>query len=130
VPLDPSPHVDFADSPDAAAWIGHRRMAWELQAGYRVGNEVPQGYATYLRILHRSSFPGMPEEAVLDALATSFERCGDSGTGADERLAAVISEQEGIDVQPVAWEDRLDQPPGPASWPGFEAGPPGGGGGI
>ncbi|PYX68203.1 MAG: hypothetical protein DMG78_25830 [Acidobacteria bacterium] len=202
-PVDPWPHADFADSPDPAAWIGHRRMAWEPQAGYRVGNEVPQGYATYLRILHRSSLPGMPEEAVLDALVTGFERGGDTWTtacwfaywkgwgaleanlqaltgrttwtsvveeqgaftlgdrdyvlmsgplaavlrrpdpptptlspqlwwpedghwfvatdidfhfslvGADEHLAAVISEQEGIDVQQVAWEDRLNMPPGP-----------------
>ena len=67
-------------------------MAWEPGAGYRVGNEVPRGYATYLRVSHRSRpprerrlmsvwkqtevYPGMPEEAVLRALVSTFGRTG------------------------------------------------------
>jgi hypothetical protein len=84
----PGLHMTFADSPDPASWIGDRRMAWEPEAGYRVGNEVPQGYARYLRVLHRSKpprdrqqirswresrpSPGMPEERVLRALVSTF----------------------------------------------------------
>jgi hypothetical protein len=86
--VDPRVHMTFADSPDPASWIGDRRMAWEPEAGYRVGNEVPQGYARYLRVLHRSrpprdrqqirswreskGSPGTPEERVLKALVTTF----------------------------------------------------------
>jgi len=90
--VDPRQRMDFADSPDPAAWIEDRRMAWEPGAGYRVGNEVPRGYAMNLRVSHRSrpprdrrllslwkqtvASPGRPEVAVLEALVTAFGRAG------------------------------------------------------
>ena len=90
--VDPGPRMDFADSSDPASWIADCRMAWEPGAGYRVGNEVPQGYATDLRVSHRSrpprdrrllslwkqtaAYAGMPEEAVLRALVTEFGKAG------------------------------------------------------